>query len=80
MPVMTYLGDAGAVWLLAGGALTLTKKYRKYGFAVLGTVALCFVAGNLVLKPLVARPRPCWLDPSVRLLALRIFRSGWTAF
>ena len=68
MPLVTHLGDVGAVWLLAGAALTLTKKYRKYGFAVLAAVALCFVAGNLVLKSLVARPRPCWLDPNVRLL------------
>ena len=26
------------------------------------------MAGNLTLKPLIARPRPCWLDESVQLL------------
>ena len=26
------------------------------------------LVGNLTLKPLVARPRPCWRNPSVNLL------------
>lgn len=26
------------------------------------------LTGNLTLKPLIARPRPCWLDKSVQLL------------
>lgn len=33
-----------------------------------GGLAVGVLAGNLTLKPLIARPRPCWLDESVQLL------------
>ena len=45
-----------------------TKKYRKHGAFLLAGLAVGVLAGNLTLKPLIARPRPCWLDESVQLL------------
>ena len=54
--------QSAAVGLLA------TKKYRKYGAFLLAGLAIGVLIGNLTLKPLVARPRPCWLDESVQLL------------
>jgi len=35
---------------------------------LLVALALGVLTGNLTLKPLIARPRPCWVDESVRLL------------
>ena len=35
---------------------------------MLAGLAVGVLAGNLTLKPLIARPRPCWLDESVQLL------------
>ena len=67
MPKITLLGDGDAVWLLAA-ALLITKKYRRYGVLLLVALALGVLTGNLTLKPLIARPRPCWVDESVRLL------------
>lgn len=67
MPKITLLGNGGAVWILAAGLLA-TKKYRKYGAFLLAGLAVGVLAGNLTLKPLIARPRPCWLDESVQLL------------
>ena len=55
VPKLTMLGNAGIIWVLAGVLLLCTKKYRR-------------LVGNVVLKHLVARSRPCWLDPSVQLL------------
>ena len=49
-------------------ALLITKKYRRYGVLLLVRLALGVLTGNLTLKPLIARPRPCWVDESVRLL------------
>ena len=68
MPKITLLGNGGAVWILAAGVLLATKKYRKHGAFLLAGLAVGVLAGNLTLKPLIARPRPCWLDESVQLL------------
>lgn len=68
MPKITLLGNGGAVWILSAGVLLATKKYRKYGAFLLAGLAIGVLIGNLTLKPLVARPRPCWLDESVQLL------------
>ena len=35
---------------------------------MLGGLAVGVLVGNVFLKNFVARPRPCWLDSSVRLL------------
>lgn len=68
LPKITLLGDAGAVWLAAALGMLLVKKYRRCGLTIAAGLALCFLLGNLILKPLVARPRPCWLDAGVQLL------------
>ena len=68
MPKVTALGNGGAIWILAAGGLICTKKYRKQGVLLLGGLAVGLLVGNVILKNVVARPRPCWLDSSVRLL------------
>lgn len=68
MPKITLLGNGGAVWILAAVILLATKKYRKYGAFLLAGLAVGVLIGNLTLKPLIARPRPCWLDESMQLL------------
>lgn len=56
------------IWLLASGVLICTKKYRRQGILLLCGLAAGVLVGNVFLKNFVARPRPCWLDSSVRLL------------
>lgn len=68
MPKLTMLGDGGAVWLLAAGGMLCTRKYRRQGLILLAALAAGVLVGNVCLKNLIARPRPCWLDNSVRLL------------
>ena len=70
-PIMLFfstIGDKGMLWLAIGALLLVKKKYRPAGIAVLLAVGMGFVVGNLTLKPLLARPRPCWLYPEVPLL------------
>ena len=68
VPKLTMLGNAGIIWILAGVLLLCTKKYRRQGALVLMGLLAGLLVGNVVLKHLVARSRPCWLDPSVQLL------------
>ena len=68
MPKITLLGNGGAVWILSAAGLLAAKKYRKFGVFLLAGLAIGVLVGNLTLKPLIARPRPCWLDESVTLL------------
>ena len=67
VPKLTMLGNAGIIWILAGVLLLCTKKYRRQGALVLMGLLVGLLVGNVALKHLVARSRPCWLDPSVQL-------------
>ena len=83
MPAVTSLGDAGFLWILLGLALLCSRKYRRTGAAVLLSLAADMVICNLLLKNMVARVRPCDLNPAVQLLIARpsdfSFPSGHTA-
>lgn len=68
MPRITALGNVGVIWLLAAGGMLCTKKYRRYGVMLIAGLAAAYLLGNVFLKNLFARPRPCWQDPRVSLL------------
>lgn len=68
MPVISALGNGGILWILTAGILICTKKYRKSGILILLCMLLGLLIGNLALKPLIARPRPCWIDTEFPLL------------
>ena len=83
MPLISALGNGGAVWLAAAAVLLCFRKYRRYGVLLLMGLAAGVLVGNLCLKNIVARPRPCWLDTTVQLLISSpddySFPSGHTA-
>lgn len=64
----TMLGNGGIVWFVVGAILLCTKKYRRGGLLMLCALAFGFLTGNLILKPLVARARPCWINEAVTLI------------
>lgn len=68
MPVITFLGDAGIVWIIAALVMMFTKKFRRTGVVMAIGLVLGLLIGNLLLKNVVARERPCWLDSSVLML------------
>ncbi len=81
MPKLTALGNVGAVWLLAALLLLCSRRYRRYGAILLGALAAGALLGNLCLKPLVARARPCWLEGAALLIGIPAdysFPSGHT--
>lgn len=68
MVAVTFLGESGWFWILTGVLLFCIKRTRACGAAVLLSLACGFLVGNCLLKNLVGRSRPCWIDPTVPLL------------
>lgn len=62
MPKITALGNGGAVWIAGAAAMTISKKYRRYGIAMFAALAAGVLVGKVCLKHLFARSRPCWLE------------------
>jgi undecaprenyl-diphosphatase len=62
MPKISFLGNGGLIWFLAGGMLFVKKQYRIPVFIMLLALLSGVVVGNLFIKNLVARDRPCWLN------------------
>lgn len=83
MTSITKLGDAGIVWIILTVILLLIPKTRKAG----GYMAVALIADliicNVILKPIVARPRPYSINKTVQLLVTPLkdysFPSGHTA-
>lgn len=58
MEAVTFLGEAGWLWILIGLVLSILPKTRKIGFTVLGALIINLLLCNVILKPLVERTRP----------------------
>lgn len=71
MKWITYLGNGGFIWILIALIFLMTKKYRYNGFMIAGALTLCLLIGNFTLKPLIARLRPCDINPDIILLIKR---------
>ena len=57
----TSLGNAGVIWIAISLAMLCHRSTRPAGMLALCAMLLGLVCTNLILKPLVMRPRP-WLD------------------
>ena len=68
MPIISLISNEGIIWMVFGAALCIPRRYRKYGIMVFFAIGLSFIVGSVILKPLIARPRPCDLFPDVPLL------------
>lgn len=69
MPKITALGNGGIIWIIAAAALLISKKYRKYGIVMLISLLAGLIVGNLCLKNLIARQRPCWMESGSLLIS-----------
>lgn len=54
----TRLGDKGMLFILIGIGLSCFPRTRKLGLTVLTALLIGALTTNLLLKPLIARPRP----------------------
>ena len=80
----TLLGEKGLFWIAVILLFLLFSKDKRIGITGILALVLDIVICNLILKNLVARDRPAWIDTSVPLLVERpddfSFPSGHTAF
>ena len=68
MIFITQLGDEGLFWIGIGIVCLVIKKHRRMGLQVLMSMLFTFIIGNLILKNLFARQRPCAIDQSIELI------------
>ena len=54
-----WAGMHGELWILFGVILLLRRSTRKAGLAMLLALLFYLLVGDMILKPLFARPRPC---------------------
>ncbi|MBQ4545479.1 MAG: phosphatase PAP2 family protein [Oscillospiraceae bacterium] len=73
MVFLTKLGDGGILWICLIIAMLASKKYRRLGIVCAISLTICFFTGNYILKPLVARVRPCNLNSELPLLIPRLY-------
>lgn len=70
-PIMIFfsaIGNGGLFWIAMSVVLACIPRTRKCGLTMLLGMAITYVFGNLIIKNLIARPRPCAVDTSVTLL------------
>ena len=68
MCFITRLGDSGILWVTLTAALLVFRKTRRVGCVLAAALLIDAVLCNLLLKPLVARIRPCGILTEVQLL------------
>lgn len=56
--VLSLLGNYGALWIALACLLLLFRQTRRAGAAMLLSLLCGFFVGNILIKPLVMRPRP----------------------
>ena len=68
MPLITALGNGGAIWIVIALIFLCFKKLRKTGFAIAIALILGVIIGNLFLKNIFCRIRPFDLAEGINLL------------
>lgn len=83
MPIVTALGNVGMIWILLGVVLLLRKSWRRAGILLLAALLVDVLLCNVLLKNIVAAPRPFQIQPAIELLIAKptdySFPSGHTA-
>ena len=70
-------GSYGQLWVIVAVLLLIFKKTRKAGVSVLIAYLAVFLIGQLALKHLISRPRPCQVDQAFALLVARPSSSSF---
>ena len=66
-PLLSRIGNAGAVWLTVAVCLGTRRQTRGFAFMLFFSLALAHVVSQ-ILKPIIGRPRPFVAYPGTPLL------------
>ncbi len=82
MPIITSMGNLGAIWIMISITLSIDKAYRIIASIVILTLIVSTVVGEGIIKHIVRRVRPCNRDFSGNSLITKpisySFPSGHT--
>ena len=70
-------GSYGQLWLIIAALLLIFKKTRRAGISVLIAYMAVYLLGQIILKQLISRPRPCQIDQAFALLVARPSSSSF---
>jgi len=68
MTKISWIGNNGAVWIVVALVMLALPKYRRCGAVMAAGLILGLVFGNIILKNLIARPRPCWIFEGIEMV------------
>jgi len=68
MPLITRLGDCGMLWLAIALVFLITNRYHNDGLLIIISLLFCIIIGNVIIKLLCARMRPCHVNDKINLL------------
>lgn len=82
MPFITLFGESGIFFICLAVILMFIPKTRKTGFTLSVSLIIGLICCNMILKPIIARPRPYTIREDVVLLVEKLydysFPSGHT--
>ena len=87
MPLITLFGEDGIFWIVLSLALLIIPKTRRIGLTMCVALAADVLLCNILIKPIVARPRPWTFRPGMEEIIAQLtsvpgdfsFPSGHTA-
>lgn len=77
MPIISFMGKLSLIWIIIAIACLCFKKTRKAGRSLAFDMIFNLIAGNLIIKSIVQRTRPCILDKTVELISSVPFDSSF---
>ena len=82
MPIVTFMGNLGIIWVVIAITLIVDKPYRVIGNSIILTLIISTIIGEGIVKHIVRRVRPCNRQDNISLLSLKpisySFPSGHT--
>ena len=70
-------GSYGQLWLIIAALLLIFKGTRRAGISVVIAYLAVYLLGQILLKQLISRPRPCQIDQAFALLVARPSSSSF---
>ena len=62
MPIITTFGNLGIFWVVVALIISAKKKYRRCSVTMMIGMIIGVVLGNFIVKNIVRRERPCWIN------------------